>query len=286
MLICDLLNKYNIEKYHVDGLIINSYEYSCFTQPTFKVDELEEVVNLVKRVNKKVFISADRIIEEFEVDDFYKYLNYLNTLGIDYLIFSDLCVLDYCQHNDYCFKLLFDSKTMITNKYDAMIYKDMNVDVMIANELTIEDMIKISEAGNTCLEIYGYHQIFYSRRRIFDSYNQYNHDNYPYSNKKFNLQEEFRSEFYPIYQNQYGTFVYSSSRFMMMTELSDFENIKLFKINGNFIEENELLDILDIYSQALNGGNLEELEKQLLSINDNITKGFLHNKSILLKGEE
>ena len=73
MLICDLLNKYNIEKYNVDGLIINSYEYSCFTQPTFKVDELEEVVNLVKMVNKKVFISADRIIEEFEVDDFYKY---------------------------------------------------------------------------------------------------------------------------------------------------------------------------------------------------------------------
>lgn len=300
MLVCDLLSKDNIYKYECDTLVVNSSEYSLFNDKTFSLNELEEVVDLIHRTSKKAILSIDRIIEEFEINDFYSYLSKCFSINFDYYSFSDLSVINYVIDNNLSVNLIYDSKTLSSNSHDCKLYSELlrkfnnksNIYPIISNELTLDDIVINSNAANVGVVVYGYHQIFYSRRLIFSSYINYKKnvrheeidDKLP--NSLHHLKEEFRDELYPIYQSKFGTFVYTAKKFCLFEELDKLSNIFMFKINGQFITENDLLRVVSIYNNLLNNANLKEkLNDELLDIDNKLTKGFLFQDSVLLKGD-
>lgn len=300
MLICDLLNKNNISLYNCDGLVVNSKEYSIFNDSTFRLSELKEIVDLIHDCGKMAILSIDRIIEEFELDEFKNYLGLVFDLDFDYYSFSDLAVINYVIDNQLCVNLIYDSKTMSTCYNDLVFYKDIfknfnnnsKMYAIISNELTLVDVIENSSAKNGGFVVYGYHQIFYSRRLIFNSYAKYKKimsDGEVVLNLNDKLllaKEEFRNEMYPIYQSDFGTFVYNAKKFCAFKELDQLDELCFVKINSQFIEEVELLEVVNIYNQLLKNGYSEELESKLLAIDSNITKGFLYQDSVLLKAGE
>lgn len=300
MLICDLLNKNSISLYNCDGLQVNSKEFSLFNDKTFTLDELEELVSLIHQNNKKVILAIDRIIEEFELNKFYDYLSKVMSLPIDYYSFSDLSVINYVIDNKLNVKLIYDSKTMSTSFNDCSLYGDLfkrfgNESVVypiISNELTLDDVVKNASATRCGFVLYGYHQIFYSRRLIFNSYINYKkmmskeEVALKLTDKLLHLQEEFRSEFYPIYQSEFGTFVYNAKKFCAFKEVQELSGLEIYKINGQFINEDDLLKVVNIYNTLLRDGYSESLENELIDLDNNVTKGFLYQESFLLKEGE
>lgn len=300
MLVCDLLNKDNIDKYECDALVVNSSEYSVFNDKTFVLDELEEVFFLIHKASKKAILSIDRIIEEFEVDDFYVFLSKCFSINFDYYSFSDLSVINYVIEHNLNVNLIYDSKTLSSNSYDCKLYSELltkfnnqsHIYPIISNELTLDDIILNSNTTNVGVVVYGYHQIFYSRRLIFSSYinykNNIRHEEFSEKlpNKLLHLKEEFRDELYPIYQSKFGTFVYTAKKFCLLEELDKLTNVFIHKINGQFIDEDDLLRVVSIYNRLLNDKDLKEkLKDELLDVDNNLTKGFLFQDSVLLKGD-
>lgn len=288
-LLADLKSIANITDYQVDGLIFSDPEFSCAVESIFAFEEIEEIVHYCQKNKLLSILNIDRIIAEDELSFLFSKLEKYLKLGIDYYIFSDFSVLSYFRKRGEEKRLIYDPKTLITNSADTHIYKEMGIKVAISNELNFEDILAISKVGNGFFEIYGHHQIFYSKRPLISSFSKHHGLNKNLDNTLLHLQEEKREGLYPVYQSKHGTFIYTSYRYALLLELPLLKDELLFgRINTTFIPEKEAIEVISLYLRALGSTEteIESLYAELKKINANIERGFLDKKSILLKEEE
>lgn len=249
----------NIFNDKYSGYVVHSFEYStnCFNR--FKEYEIKKCFSDIKLNGKESYLCVDKFIMENELDSFKKYLNDLNGL-YDYLIFSDLAVLNIVNEKEYG-KLLYDPKTLISSSNEYSFYKSLNIDSFIANEISLDEIKKITGKGYKInMMVKGRALIMYSRRPLVSLYKEFSdNDNIVSKDDSYYyyLKEELRDEFYPCVENENGTFIFSDYIFNAL----------------DFIDE--LKDNLNIVRVSL----------------DSFTKGdesigFLSKSSILLKGDK
>ncbi|HHX80022.1 MAG TPA: hypothetical protein GX692_03045 [Acholeplasmataceae bacterium] len=288
-LLADLKSITNISKYQADGLIFSDSEFSCAVESLFAFEEIEEIVRYCQKNKLISVLNIDRIIAEDELSFLFSKLEKFLELGIDYYIFGDFSILSYFRKRGEEGRLIYNPKTLITNSADAYLYKEMGIKVAISNELNFNDILAISKVGNGIFEIYGHHQIFYSKRPLLSSFSKHYNLNKNLDNTLLHLQEEKREALYPVYESKHGTFIYTSYRYALFLELPYLKDELLFgRINPTFIEEEEVIEIISLYKKALASTETEvkSLYEELIKINANIERGFLEKKSVLLKEEE
>ncbi len=280
-IIVDLMSE-NLANYHqADGIIINSQEYSCYNGFTVSFPNLTSLSAKIKIEGKIAILNIDRIMEEHDLEEFTKYLDQVLPL-FDFFIYGDMAVVSYFREHHQLQKLIFDGKTLIASSFDIAYYQKQEITCFLANELSLPEIKAIAEKEQFALEVYGYHQIFYSRRELLTLYQEFRSNKESLENELLLLKEELRDDYYKIYQGKHGTFIYTPTIYAMFEELLELKNsITYIRINGIFLEEQAVLKALDCYSQLLQG---EAITKEALkAINPNISSGFLVNKSILLK---
>jgi len=287
-LIADLKSIENITKYQVDGLIVSDDKFSTYNDHIFSFSEIKEVVKYCRENNILSILNIDKIIEEEELDPLYKVIDEYLKLEIDYYIYGDFAVLSYFKEKDITNKLIYDPKTLITNYQEARIHHNLGSLVVVSNELNLEEISDISAIGNSIIEVYGYHQMFYSKRPLLSTYSTFLNKEINLDNKLLHIKEEIREDRYPIYQSIHGTFVYTSYRYTMFKELLDLEDtLKIARISSMFIDEGEIIKVISIYKELLtNKINPDTGYNKLVEVNSNIKSGFIYNKSILKKEKE
>lgn len=283
-LLADILSPEMIADCPADGIIVSDADFSCFPEPTFTYEEVNEVASLCRKHGKMIVLNIDAIIGEEELPLLIEKLDAYLALGIDYYLFGDFAVYGHFREKGEK-GLIFDSKTLITNKEDALIYKDLGIMIAISNEISLEEILEVASAGNCLFDIYGHRQIFYSKRPLLGNY--FKNAGLTGDEKLFyELQEEKRPEKYPIHQTKRGTFIYTPYRYALFKELSLLKDKLLFgRINTAFLSEDEAMKIIGLYKKALAGDCMDTLYEKLLAINPNVGRGFLDKKSILLKEE-
>ena len=285
----DLKREANLSEYKCDGFIINSSEFSCYNGETFSLEEALELKELVKKENKIVILNIDMIISE---DDLEALLEYLDKTykEFDYFIYSDMAIRYYFEEKNIVNKLIYNPQTLVASSSELTRYYESGINVLLANELSYEEIEKICDMCGSYinLEVYGYHQMFYSKRKLISLYNKFFSLNKDLHDKELSLKEELRNEFYPIYESNKGTFIYTDYIYCMFDELLKIvDKVNFIKINGVFIEENDYCKVVSLYNRLLNEReNVSILYEELKRINSNLSKGFLLNKSILLKVNE
>ena len=228
LIIADYLGEESL-KLKCDGLIINSKLYSTYNDVTFSVYEISSIIKSIKDSKKKVLLNVNRIIPENEIEKFESIIKGLIN-QVDYLIYSDLSVLKIVDKRDYD-KLIYDSKTLICNKEELSIFptKAFLSQSLSFNE--IKDFCSVDK--NFCLDVFGYIEMMYSRRPLLSLVVPRGKVR---TNTLYSLKEETRDEYYNIYEtkrlrNNYGTFVYSGSCYVLLKELKDiFGNIDFIRI--------------------------------------------------------
>ena len=284
-LIVDLKSLNAIGRFQADGLIFSS-SFSTASEGVFSLSEIFEIVAACKKNGILSLINIDRIIEEDELTTLYEELDVLLKLDIDYFIFSDYAILKYFLDRNLQSKLIYNPKTLINNKYDALYYHKLGVKVGISNELSLEDIKAIVEVGNCVFEIYGHHQMFYSKRKLLSSYAEYANMPTKLDNLFLWAQEEKREEEYPLIQTTNGTFMYTSERYHLFKELVDLRDTLLMgRINTLLIPDEEVELITSLYKKALSADEkeIELLYEELLKVNANLSSGFLNQKSVVLR---
>lgn len=283
----DLKKKIEIKNYNCDGIIVHSEEYSCYNDDKFVFSELEEVVNEIKANGKLAILDVDRIISENDVDNVTTYLENVYRL-FDYFIYSDMAIYYFFDEKGLLEKLIYDPKTLVASTKELSVYNEMGVKVILANELSFEEIKDIACYEKVCLQAYGYHQMFYSRRNLISLYKEYFSLEENVKNKKFYLEEEIRNDLYPIYESNHGTFIYTNYIYCAFLELLEIKNnLEMIRINGIFLDDEKYLKVINLYKSLLNEEEDPSiLYQELVDIDSNISKGFLLNKSVLLKREE
>ena len=283
-LLVDLKSIDKIHEYLADGFIVSSDEYSTHNDKCYTLKEIKYINKILKENNKIFVVNIDRIIEEEELENLRLYIDKLLELDIDYFIYGDFSVLNYFKKLNITDKLIYDPKTMITNFYEADFHNKFNSLVAVNNELTLEEIKDVIKANNAVMEVYGFHQMFYSRRALLKNYSLFKGEDRDLVDKKLIIKEEKRDHSYPIYESNNGTFIYTPYIYCLFKELIELKELKFIRINPVFLEENKALEIVRIYRELLNDNSkADELFSEFSLVDNRIDSGFLYNKSVVLK---
>ena len=270
----DLINYKNLDGFvmPIKGLA----SYNAF----FDLNDVQIVSNYCKGKNILLIAKVDKIFMEEEINDLYKSLDYLRTLDIDYYMYTDVAVLSYFSKHNLLNKLIYSSSKLIASFNEAKYYTDQGININPSSEVSLDEIKKICSLDCVCLTVYGYLDIFYSKRKLISLYG--NHLNKSLNPKvSYKIIEESRDDENIIIENENGTFIFSSFIYLLYRELA-FLNPRFIKINSLNIKKKDLFKIINIYKDVLNNGVSGEGYSALLDINGNVDSGFLYKKAGIL----
>lgn len=279
MVVTELKSMNNIDKYNVDVLILPT-KFSAMHD--FVVDFQQLYL-----FNKfQIALKMDKIISENEILELEEYIKESISFPISYYIFTDMSVYYLLKKYNLDQKSVYFAKTINCSTLDILKYNNMNMKCLVSTELTIDDINKISNLENNFIYTYGFFNMFYSKRKLLSLYKEYSKINYESKNKKYYLIEETRKEYYPVFENNNGTFIFSSYAYLLFKEIELLNKNNYFYIDSTFISEDDLIAITNIYNEGFNKGFSDNLLGELKAINDNVGTSFLYITPEILKEEK
>ena len=183
-------------------------------------------------------------------------------------------------------KLIYSPKTLNCSYNDVIFYKELGVKVVLSNELPLENIKKISTLDNVVIDCYGHSNIFYSKRKLLSLYKDFKGFSSKVTDELLFIREETRNNKYPIFENENGTFIFTDYKYLFYKEINELPASTIYKIESLFIDDNKLLDIINIYQEAINSFATDDGLSKLVEIDNNIGTSFLYKKLNILKENE
>lgn len=229
----------------------------------FNSDDLEKGIEYCHKHGVNANITVNIVPHNEDLKGFEDYLKYLEKIGANALIASDAGVIDIIKQTTPDMKIHLSTQANTTNSSAANFWYKQGVKrIVLARELTfveIEEMIKNTPKD---LEfeafVHGAMCISYSGRCLLSSFM-----NGRYSNKgdcsqacrwKYNVVEEKRpGEYFPIEENDEGTFIFNSKDLCMIEYMQKFIDLGItaLKIEGRMKSEYYTANAVKAYKNAL-----------------------------------
>lgn len=273
----------------VEYVIIGSDYLSLHAISHFDFNEIEKIVGYCHINHVKVCLDVERLFHEEDV----KYINMLlkNPVMamIDYFMYSDLGFYQMMVEKGWSSRLIYNAPTYMTNSMDVSLYQKLNSFVVLSNQITSVELLEMVNniSSNYIIDTFGMGCCFYSRRPLVTNYFIFK-DRKPinYMGKTAKLQEETRTNYYNLVEDENGTRVFEESHYALTKELNSLPEDSLLMIHHFNIKTTEYLKVISLYNDySSHRINSEELEASLYSIDSTIYKGAYDNKTVLLKGE-
>lgn len=239
----------------------------------FTEKDLEEGVEYCHKHGRKSNITVNIVPHNDDLKGIEEYLKYLQKIGVDALIVADAGVIDIVKQTIPDMRIHLSTQANTTNYHTANFWYRQGVNrIVLARELSFEEIETIVKNSPKDLEfetfVHGAMCISYSGRCLLSSFMTGR-----FSNKgdcaqscrwKYNLVEEKRpGEYYPIEENDEGTFIMNSKDMCMIEHLKRFKDIgiKALKIEGRNKSEYYTAIAVRSYRNALDELNKPESER-------------------------
>lgn len=280
----------------VDGVVLGVNELSTRIPFNIDINHLDDYISICRESNVKLYLALNNIYHEDDLQLLGETMSVLRNKEISGIYFSDLGVYQLAKEKKLINKLVYNPDTLVTNYEIANFMNSKHIKrIVISKEMTLEDILMFGEKSNITCEIliHGYYPMFYSRRKLVSNYFKYierDYQEYIDSHNIF-MMEELRDELMPIYEDITGTHIFSAKKLCALEYLDKFydNNILHLRINGLFMSEDELINIVKIYHKAksdfqesqenYNENKINYLDA-IKEVNDNISSGFLFKKTI------
>lgn len=248
----------------------------------FSMDELKEGIEYAHARGKKVYITANIIPHNSDIEDFKVYIKEVADMGADAAIISDLGLFDIARTVAPDMDIHISTQANNVNYASANAWYKMGAKrIIVARELSIDEIKEIRRNIPQDLEIecfvHGAMCISYSGRCLLSNYMTGRDSNlgacaHP-CRWKYHLVEEKRpGEYMPVFENERGTFIYNSKDLCMIKHLKELveAGVSSLKIEGRVKTEYYVATVTKAYSDALNDviqgnpfneKNYEELKK-------------------------
>lgn len=279
-----------LSKYNQVKLVVLGCEFlSLNSTKKFDFNELENIIGYAHLHDIKVCLEAERL---FHQDDI-KYINLLfkNPVlsMIDYFMYSDLGFYQMMVERGWSNRLIYNAPTYMTNSYDVKLYQKLNNMVVISNQITSKELIEIANNvdDNLIIDAFGMACCFYSKRPLVSNYFVFK-DRKPinYVGKVAKLQEETRTNYYNLVEDENGTRVFEEAHYALTNELEEIKKGNYLYIHHFEVKSNDYLNIVSLYNDYLNNRiDANNLNEMITQIDFNIYKGAYGNKTVLLKGD-
>lgn len=226
----------------------------------FSKEELKQGIEFAHNNGKKVYVAVNVMPHNEDFESLKDYLLELECLKIDGIIVTDPGVLTIAKNTIPNVKVHMGQQANVTNYNCANFWYEQGVKrIIITSELSFDEISKIRAKTPLDMEIEAFVQgpicISYSGRRLLSSYLG-GKDNIEYKegSNKYNLLEEKRQgEYYPVFEDEKGTFLFNSKDLCMLKFLPDFikAGVNSLKIDCKLQNDEYLETVIKVYKEAL-----------------------------------
>lgn len=229
----------------------------------FSYEELARGIDYTHKAGKKFYLTANVILHNRDIDDFISYLQDVKKLSPDGLIISDLGAFQLAK--EFAPEIPIHVSTQANNVNYATVdswHKLGASRVVLARELTLPEVKTIREKTAPELEleafVHGAMCISYSGRCLLSSYMTGRESNsgdcaHP-CRWNYSLVEEQRpGEYYPVYENERGTYIFNSKDMCMIGHIPELmqSGVTSFKIEGRVKTEFYVATVVGAYRRAI-----------------------------------
>ena len=227
----------------------------------FTEDELRQAVAFVRSRGRKVYITINIFPHNKDMPLIKEHLTMLKEISPDALIISDIGVFEMASDITPGIPLHVSTQANITNYSAAKFWEKLGATrLVLSRELSIEEIRDIRNRVSLELEcfVHGSVCISYSGRCYMSSFlNNRSGNRGECTNTcrwNYRLMEESRpGEYFPVYENDRGTYVMSSRDLCMIRHLDTLSEagVTCFKIEGRMKGINYVAGVVKTYREAL-----------------------------------
>ncbi|WP_304944504.1 peptidase U32 family protein [Vallitalea guaymasensis] len=250
--------------YGADAVYIGGQHFGLRAKAkNFSTEQMKEGIDFAHKHNVKVYVTANIIAHNDDIDKVYEYFEEIKEIKPDALIIADPGILTIAQ------EMLPDMEIHLSTQANNTNYKSVNFwhklgvkRVVVARELSFKEINQIKENSPDTLDIeafvHGAMCISYSGRCLLSNYMAGRDANkgectHP-CRWQYHLVEETRpDEYMPVYENERGTYVYNSKDLCMLEyvpELID-AGVGSFKIEGRMKTQLYVATVTRTYRKAI-----------------------------------
>lgn len=287
--------------YGADAVYLGGENFGLRTaSKNFTIEKMEEGVKYAHERGKKVHVTLNIVPHNEDLLGLEDYLRDLYRIGVDAVLVSDPGVFAVIQRTVPDLPVHLSTQASATNYETIMFWYGLGIRrVVLARELSLEEIKDITSRIPEDLEIeafvHGAMCISYSGRCLLSNYmtgRDANRGDCAHACRfKYNLVEEKRpGEYYPVYEDDGGTFIMNSKDLCMLPyvkELID-AGIDSFKIEGRVKSQYYVATVIRSYRMAIDAyfNNPDEYEYDEKWLNEikkasyrDFTTGFYFGKA-------
>lgn len=263
------------------------------------IPEMEEALDLAHADNKKCYLTLNIYAHSEDIKPIYAYLEEIKGLPFDGILVSDPGIMMMVKEVIPNAELHLSTQANLTNGKAALFWREMGVNrLVMARELSFDEIkiIRRELPEDVSIEafIHGAMCISYSGRCLLSSFMTERDSNrgacaHP-CRYKYALQEEKRpGEFYPIEEDDRGTYIMNSKDLCMIEHIPDLINagISSGKIEGRMKSIFYIAQVVSAYRRAIDAyydnpenwkANPLWMEELMKASHREFTTGFYYGK--------
>lgn len=170
----------NLEKlktalvYGADAVYIGGTQFNLRGQSAnFTLENLKEGVEFAHALHKKVYLTLNASLHEFEQQELKSYLQELSPIALDAFIVADMGVFSIVKEMRPDAEIHVSTQANVTNSASCKLWKNLGASrIVLARELSIDEIKKIKDAADIELEVFihGAVCMAYSGRCLLSNY--------------------------------------------------------------------------------------------------------------------
>lgn len=231
----------------------------------FDRDALKRATDLTHSLGKKIYITCNILPRNKDIDLLPDYFSYLNSIGVDALIISDLGTMEIAKQYAPDCALHISTQFGVVNHATATALYNMGAKrVVLARELSLEEIRTIRSNTPPELEleafVHGAICMSFSGRCVISNYLTDRDANHGECSQpcrwKYNIVEETRPELpMTLEQDESGTYLFNANDMNMIAHVAELAKagISSFKIEGRAKSFYYTAVTANAYRQAVDG---------------------------------
>ncbi len=260
----------NLEKlkmailYGADAVYIGGQRFGLrASADNFSVEDMQQGIKFAHERGCKLYVTVNIIPHNQDLVGLPEYIKQLAELGVDAVIVSDPGIFSIVRKVAPNMEIHISTQANNTNYQSANFWYELGAKrIVVARELSIEEIGEIGSKTPEGLEIeafiHGAMCISYSGRCLLSNYMAGRDSNKGACSHpcrwKYQLVEEKRpGEYYPVYEDERGTYIFNSKDLCMIEHIPQLidSGIFSFKIEGRMKSSFYVATVVSAYRKAI-----------------------------------
>ncbi len=229
----------------------------------FSIEDIKSAAEYVHSFGKRMYIALNAIFHERDFDGLEEYVEELSRAGVDAFIISDPGVLSVAKKAAPNVPIHLSTQANTTNSHSALFWHSQGVErIILSRELSLAEIADIKKAAPKTLEleafVHGAMCISYSGRCLLSNFFTGRGGNQGACAQpcrwEYHINEKgYDGEYFPVYADDQGTYIFNSKDLMMLPNLEDVikAGVTSLKIEGRMKSAYYVGCVVNAYRRAL-----------------------------------